>query len=108
MKEKDKNPLKYCWGTNFSYKCKEDYPLCQDVLEFFEQILITWFARIIKEDSGEEQKIKTHETSVLGIEKAHSFVNTSATECLIAKWFKHIFEQLDRYINLIKKFEGIN
>ena len=108
MKEKDKNPLKYCWGTNFSYKCKEDYPLCQDVLEIFEQILVACFARIIKKDSGEEQKIKTNGTSVPGMEKAHSLVNTSTTEGLIAKGLKHIFEQLDRYIKLIKKFDGID
>ena len=107
-KEKDKNPLKYCWGSNFSYECREDYPLCQDVLEIFEQILVACFARIIKKDSGEEQKIKGYGTSVPGMEKAHSFVNTSTTEGLIAKGFKHIFEQLDRYIKLIKKFDGID
>ena len=107
-KEKDKNPLKYCWGSNFSYECREDYPLCQDVLEIFEQILVACFARIIKKDSGEEQKIKTNGTSVPGMEKAHSLVNTSTTEGLITKGLKHIFEQLDRYIKLIKKFDGID
>lgn len=42
------------------------------------------------------------------MEKAHSLVNTSTTEGLIARGFKHVFEQLDRYIKLTKKFEGID
>lgn len=107
-KEKDKNPIKYCWGHSFKYDSKEDYPLCQDVLDLFEQVLMACFARIIKKDSGEEQKLKTTGTSIPGMEKAHSLVNTSTTEGLIAKGFKHVFEQLDRYIKLTKKFEGID
>ena len=107
-KEKDKNPIKYCWGHNFKYDSKEDYPLCQDVLDLFEQVLMAWFARIIKKDGGEEQKLKTSGTSIPGMEKAHSLVNTTTTEGLIAKGFKHVFDQLERYIKLTKKFEGID
>jgi hypothetical protein len=39
-KEKDQNPIKYVWGHSFTLDAKEDYPLCQDVLDLFEQILM--------------------------------------------------------------------
>lgn len=107
-KEKGDNPIKFCWGHKFKYNETEDYPLCQDVLDLFEQVLLACFARIIRKDSGEEQRIKTSGTAVPTIEKAHSSVNTSTTESLIAMGFKHVFGQLDRYIKITKKFEGID
>ena len=107
-KEKDQNPIKFSWGHNFKYDSKEDYPLCQDVLDLFEQILMACFARIVKRDGGEEQKLKTTGTAIPGMEKAHSKVNTSTTEGLIALGFKQVFSQLERYISLTKKFEGVD
>ena len=65
------------------------------------------FARIIQKDAGETQKLKTSGTAIPGMEKAHSLVNTSTTESLISSGFKTVFDQLERYIKLIKKFEGV-
>ena len=102
------NPIKHCWGHKFRYKEASSYPLCQDVLDLFEQVLVACFARIIKGDSGEEQKLKSTGTSVPKIERAHSKLNTSTTESLIANGFKHVFEQLQKYIEFTQEFEGID
>jgi hypothetical protein len=109
QEDREKNPIKYCWGHLINYKTDSNYEsLSHMVLEALEFIMMACFARILGEDEDKNVDMNKTGSSVTKLQQAYSVVNTNITEVLLATSFEIIFNQLNRYTKLSSEMAPID
>lgn len=106
------NIIKRRWGHALKQvvEAKNSAPsdLTKEVLMTFEALFLNLVSRIVENDTGDKISTKTKGTSVPQIERAKSVIDTSASEALLGSAFDVLFKELDRYIQVMGSFEGID
>ena len=64
--------------------------------------------RIIKPDKGDDMKLKQRGTAVPSLEKAQSVIDENVSEMLVAQAFEVMFHEFARYVDIMKKFKGVD
>jgi hypothetical protein len=82
--------------------------LTKELLSTFENLFINVVSRIVENDVGDKVSLKSRGTSVPQFERAKSIIDTVASEHLIGSAFEVLFKELDRYVNVLSSFEGID
>jgi hypothetical protein len=82
--------------------------LTKEVIDLFEQVFLLTVGRIIKPDTGAYIKLKQRGTAVPALEKAQSRIDENVSEHLIGQAFEVMFKEFERYINIMKKFKGVD
>jgi len=107
-----KNILKRAWGhalkQEVSNKDEEPKNLSKEILTTFENLFINLVSRIVDNDSGDKVSVKSKGTSVPQFERAKSVIDTNASENLLGTAFEVLFKELDRYVQVMTSFEGID
>lgn len=107
-----KNILKRAWGHALRQKVdqKGEAPqgLTKELLQTFENLFINVVSRIVENDVGDKVSLKSKGTSVPQFERAKSVIDTVASENLLGSAFEVLFKELDRYVNLMSSFEGVD
>jgi hypothetical protein len=78
------------------------------LLQTFENLFINVVSRIVENDTGDKFSVKSKGTSVPQFERAKSVIDTNASENLLGSAFDVLFKELDRYVQVMGTFEGID
>jgi hypothetical protein len=92
--EKD-NLIRRCWGKNLLLGKRftiDDQSISKDILEYFENLLISIIARIIDVSYGENASEKKKKNQ-LSLQKAKSVINEDVSETLLVQGFDIIFKE---------------
>ena len=103
--------MKKAWGRPLKQEViasDNDKKLPKEVIDLFEQVFLLTVGRIIKPDTGSQQKLKQKGTSIPTLEKAISVLDESTSENLISQAFDVIFKEFERYIKIMKMFKGVD
>ena len=65
-------------------------------------------SRIVDSDLGSNMKLKAKGTAIPMLERSKSVISTSVSEKLVGESFHILFKELNRYVNCIKEFPGID
>lgn len=109
---KRKNILKRAWGHALKQKIgkkdEQSDDLTKELLLTFENLFLNVISRIVENDTGDKVSVKQQGTSIPQFERAKSVIDTNASEMLLGSAFEVLFKELDRYVQLMGSFEGID
>ena len=111
LKDKSKNLLKYQWGHSLKFKSNDlSTTLAHSVIDTFECIATSALAKIVSSSKKDEKIVveSTDDVKNVLLKNSSSLMNTDATETLILRCFNTVFDQVNRYTELIKSFDPID
>jgi len=107
-----KHPIRFAWGkaptTELVSAESEPEDLTKEILITFENLYFNLISRTVDSDLGTAMQLKTSGTSIPALERSKSLISVSQTENLISSAFDILFKELDRFVQLLKKFKGID
>ena len=106
------NLLRRFWGKNLQLGTKQhldEQSTSRDVIEYFENLLVSIIARIVDPSSLEPEPSAKKKKNQLSLRKAKSVINEDVSETLLVQGFDIIFKELNRYVKIMNNlFRGID
>lgn len=106
---KQGNLIRRSWGKYLIQGQVDEQSLSTDILEFFENLLISILARIVDPSPYEADHHAKKKKNQLSLQKAKSVINEDVSETLLAQGYDIIFKELNRYVKIMNQmFRGID
>ena len=106
------NLIRKSWGKNLLLGKKMEFDhqsISRDIIEYFENLMISILARIIDPSSQQEESQNKKTKNQLSLQKAKSVINDDVSETLFAQGISIIFQELNRYVKIMNcLFKGID
>lgn len=105
------HPIRLAWGKKNGYITWhiEDVPtsLPYVLIQTFDHLFLNIVSRIVN-NNGDQIQLKKTGTAIPLIERSKSVINSTVSEQLIGDAFNILFGELNRYVNQLREFGGVD